>query len=134
MLKLVFAATAFLAALPLAAQTPPIAPKLVAPTNAKIALTRTDDLRCLLLVSELVGAGSAEQKEAGTKAALYFAGKLLGREPGLDLPTVAKTEIIAMEKMDRQAGYQRCGAELQLAGIKLQTAGTALSAMAKGAK
>jgi hypothetical protein len=80
-------------------------------------------------VSELVGAGDAAQKEAGTKAALYFAGKLLGREPGLDLSAVAKTEIVAMEKIDRQAGYTRCGAELQLTGVKLQAAGAALATM-----
>lgn len=129
MLKAMFGATALLSALPLAAQT-----TLVAPATAKIALTRTEDLRCLLLVSELIGTGTAEQKEAGTKAALYFAGKILGREPGLDLTAAAKTEIVAMEKIDRQAGYQRCGAELQLIGVKLQAAGAGLTAMAKGAK
>lgn len=129
MLKHLFGATGFLLAMPLAAQTTP-----VAPAKGRIAITRTEDLRCLLLVSELVGTGNAEQKEAGTKAALYFAGKLLGREPGLDLTAVAKTEIVAMETFDRKAGYQRCGAELQLTGAKLQAAGAALSAMAKGAK
>ncbi len=129
MLKAMFSATALLTALPLAAQT-----QAVAPADAKIALTRTDDLRCLLLVSELIGTGTAAQKEAGTKAALYFAGKILGREPGLDLTAAAKTEIVAMEKIDRPAGYQRCGAELQLIGVKLQAAGAGLTAMAKGAQ
>ncbi len=129
MLKLLFGATAVLSAMPLAAQTTP-----AAPAAGRIATTRTEDLRCLLLVSELVGAGDAAQKEAGTKAALYFAGKLLGREPGLDLSAVAKTEIVAMATFDRQAGYQRCGAELKLTGEKLQAAGAALSTMVKDAK
>lgn len=126
MIKPLLTATAFLSAVPLAAQTTP-----VAPANATIAITRKDDLRCLLLVSELVGSGNAEQKESGTKAALYFAGKLLGREPGLDLSAAAKTEFAAMETMDRNAGFRRCGAELQLAGVKLQAAGAALASTAK---
>ena len=127
--RLLFGATALLLAMPLAAQTTPVTPE-----TGRIAITRTEDLRCLLLASELVGAGNAEQKEAGTKAAFYFAGKLLGREPGLDLTAVAKAEIVAMETFDRDAGYRRCGAELQLAGAKLEAAGAALSAMAEGAK
>lgn len=126
MIKLLFGAVALLSAMPLAAQTP-----LVAPATARIATTRTDDLRCLLLMSDLVASGTAEQKDAGTKAALYFTGKLLGREPGLDLAAVAKTEIVAMETYDRQAGYQRCGAELKLTGVKLQAASAALATMRK---
>lgn len=128
-LKVMLAAVGLLSALPLAAQTKP-----TAPANAKIALTRTEDLRCLLLTSELISTGTPEQKDAGTKAALYFAGKLLGREPGLDLPAVAKIEIAAMQGADRNAGYMRCGAELQLTGTKLQAAGAALTQMAKGTK
>ena len=125
MIRLLMGAAAFVMATPLAAQT-----TSAAPANATIAITRTDDLRCLLLVRELIGSGNAEQKESGTKAALYFAGKLLGREPGLDLSAAAMTEIVAMKTMDRQAGYRRCGAELQLAGVKLQAAGAALASAA----
>ena len=127
MIRLLIGAFALLSAMPLAAQTNSVA------STGRIAVTRAEDLRCLLLVSELVGSGNAEQKESGTKAALYFAGKLLGREPGLDLTAAAKIEIVAMGTFDRQAGYQRCGAELKLTGEKLQAAGAALAAMAKGA-
>lgn len=126
MLKPIIALIALLAAMPLAAQTP-AAP----PATARIATTRTEDLRCLLLASELVGTGNAEQKDAGTKAALYYAGKLLGREPNLDLSAVSKIEIVAMATLDREAGLRRCGTELQLTGGKLQAAGAALSELAK---
>ncbi|WP_404372374.1 hypothetical protein AB5I39_05830 [Sphingomonas sp. MMS24-J45] len=85
MLKAMFGVTALLTAMPLAAQT-----TVVAPPTAKIALTRTEDLRCLLLVSQLIGTGTAEQKEAGTKAALYFAGKILGASPVSTLPPLPR--------------------------------------------
>lgn len=106
-----------LAAMSVAANTPASAPG-----------DEQGDLRCLATLSYLL----SDEKDATKQTqfqmgALYFAGKLFGRNPGIDL-TAKMKEVIAsygaQEPID--AELKRCGTEMIAAGERLSVTGNAL--------
>ena len=109
-----------LAAMPAAAETLPA--------------TEAEDARCLAAISYLIGVGSAEDQQKLTPLAIYFAGKLYGRNPTIDLTATLKNNLSSATEAELRAAVPRCAADLGRAGQAMQNAGAALSAMAKGAK
>ena len=103
-------------ALLLLAQAAPAAP---APSPAQA------DARCIVAFGSMAGSDTEEVQRAAQLGALYFYGKLLGREPAVDLKaamTAAATAVTANVRPE----LLRCGTELQRSGEALRAVGQAL--------
>lgn len=104
------------------------------PTNADgIAATEAHDARCLAAISYLIGVDNEKSKDL-VPLATYFAGKLYGRNPAIDLTATLKGNLVNATEDDLRGAVPGCAAELERAGTAMKTAGAALSAMAKDAK
>ena len=83
------------------------------------------DARCLTAMGALASSDKEEAQRAAQLAALYFYGKLLGRNPGIALQSVL-TEAATAVAPDPKPVLARCGEELKQSGLALQTVGAAI--------
>lgn len=112
-----------------AARTPaapiPAAPTPATPSLATAVSPQTADARCMAAFSVLgTDAKTPEILRAAQMGALFFYGKVLGRNPAINLPA---TMIDAMRtaRATQKAELARCGAELQRSGEAMQVVGQA---------
>lgn len=99
------------------------------PTPAP-ASAPASDLRCLAVASILASNSDPNLKNAGVMAALYYLGKLDGREPGLDLEARLKQEFTQLTPQEIQPEGMRCGAELAARGKAMTEIGARLQGLA----
>jgi hypothetical protein len=118
-----FAAALF--ALVQAAASPAAAPVPVSPERA--------DARCLAAFGMLATDTKADVQRASQMGALFFYGKLVGRNPRVDLKAVMLDAAQTVGPRI-QGELQRCGGELQRSGEAMQAVGTALVGSAPAAK
>lgn len=94
--------------------------------QAPAPATELSDARCVAAFLVMVDEGkSDDDKQAATVGAVYFAGKLYGRNPNIDLTAAlrgAEDEV----GNNLKAELTRCGAELTTMGTAMTTAGNAL--------
>ena len=83
------------------------------------------DARCLAALGALASSDKEEAQRAAQLGALYFYGKLLGRNPGIALQA-ALTEAATAVTPNPRAELARCGQELQRSGSALQAVGAAM--------
>jgi hypothetical protein len=88
------------------------------------------DLRCLAVASVLASNSDPNVKNAGVMAALYYLGKLDGRDPGLDLETRLRQEVTQLSPQEIQSETLRCGAELAARGKTMNEIGLRLQGLA----
>jgi hypothetical protein len=89
------------------------------------ATTEESDARCLAVFSMAAGGTDTDAQEGGKIGAVFFAGKLRGRNPSVDFETVVRRALPAVEA-NTTADSARCVAELRAAGTALTAAGAAL--------
>lgn len=89
------------------------------------ATTEDSDARCLAVFSIAAGSDDKEAQEGGKVGAVYFAGKLRGRNPSIDFETALRRVFPALDA-NATKDRERCVAELRSAGAALTTAGAAL--------
>jgi hypothetical protein len=82
-----------------------------------------DDVRCLVVSMAVLELGGQTGQSAGMMSALYFLGRLDGREPDLDLENSLIDEISAMKPADVRVEAVRCGGQLAMRGKILQNVG-----------
>lgn len=104
-----------IAALLLLAQAAPAA--TVTPEQA--------DARCIAVFAAMASSDKEEMQRAAQLGGLYFYGKLLGRNPGLDLQATMTAAATAV-KGDIRPELTRCGGELERSGRAMQAAGQAM--------
>jgi hypothetical protein len=86
------------------------------------------DVRCLIVTIKVMAAANTDEIKSSTLAgAMYFMGKLDGRQPGFDLESAVVTQLGTMKPEDIGREGQRCGAELQTRGASLQQIGNDLT-------
>ena len=90
------------------------------------------DARCLAAFGLLVKDPKPEVQRASQMGALFFYGKLLGRNPRIDL-RAAMLDAATLTGAQAQAELQRCGTELQRSGEAMQAVGAALTGAAPAA-
>jgi hypothetical protein len=90
------------------------------------------DVRCLAVASFLAGNADPKVQNAGVLAALYYLGKLDGREPGMDLEARLKEVAMQLSPKDIQSEAVRCGAELGARGKTMNEIGLRLQALGAG--
>jgi len=89
------------------------------------------DVRCLAVATVLSSNADPNVKNAGLMAALYYLGRVDGRQPTLDLEARLKQAYEQMSLQDVQAEARRCGAELGVRGKAVSEIGARLMAQAK---
>lgn len=86
-----------------------IAASFAAPAQAQTA----NDLQCLAAMSIMAGAEERALNEAGTYGTIYFAGKLLGRDPLIDLETALLETAGSLSDEDYERLNVNCLGELE---------------------
>jgi hypothetical protein len=89
------------------------------------ATTEESDARCLAVFSAAAASEDKAAQDGGKVGAIYFAGKLRGRNPSVDFETVLRRAFPSLEANSAQDG-KRCVAELQSMGAAMTAAGAAL--------
>ncbi len=85
------------------------------------------DLACLIATSLLAGHKDPTTTTAAGTAALFFTGKLFGRDPHIDLKEEMLRVTKSFDRAELPATLQRCGGEMQLRSEKLMAAGKYLT-------
>jgi hypothetical protein len=84
------------------------------------------DARCMAVFAVMADGSEPTAKQAGVMGMIYFVGKLVGRNPTVDLEAILRS--VAPDAAKDAATYlPTCGAELQTVGHKMTVAGEALS-------
>ncbi len=116
-LKLVAAVALFAAAMAFAARS-----------QAQTLSRQELDLRCAAVGLALAGAPNApvEQQTGGTMIAIYYIGRVEGRDPNINLEDALfeLSQRVSMADLDNER--PRCGAEFQATGQRLVTMGANL--------
>jgi hypothetical protein len=86
----------------------------------------TADVRCLLASIALMSTPNNTTRAAAATSALYFLGRLDGREPRADLQTLIREESQRMSQSDLAAESKRCGQELRERAQVVSTLGQQL--------
>ncbi len=118
--KLVVAALALVVApVPTLGQSedspPTVADQLPDPAPSSGDL-RLDDLRCFRIVEYLGRSATPEAQQSFGATAVFFMGKLMGRDPAFSLVTANAAYADVLMEMDAAAQYARCLAEFRAMG------------------
>lgn len=82
------------------------------------------DIRCMLAM--YATSRNPQLAQGAGVALLYFAGRIEGREPGLDLAEAMRKEAQRMSPSDYSFNARRCGDEVKAKGELLRAAGQSL--------
>lgn len=85
------------------------------------------DLRCVVALTQFAKMESAEIRQAGMTASLYFIGRLDGRVPDLDLEAALERELKTVPPSEYGSLLQSCGAAMQARGVKIIEIGASLA-------
>ena len=89
------------------------------------------DVRCFLALSTLADSKVASEHQTGILGAMYFAGKLFGANPNIDLTAALKAEAATVTEADMAQAFPACGDEMATRGGQMQAASAALAAKGK---
>lgn len=90
------------------------------------------DIQCLVVGLRMASMTDPTVKTAALPTALYYFGKLDGRDPNLDLETKVIELVEKMTDDEFRTYARRCGAELQNRGAKITEMGDDIIRKAKG--
>ncbi|WP_375289332.1 hypothetical protein [Qipengyuania sp.] len=101
---------------------------LVGSTMSASALSAQDtalqeDLKCFGAVSQLVMSDDAETKSMGMMGSVFFAGKIFGANPDIDLSAALLSVAQSLDPEEMPQLFERCGAELTRRGKQMEDAG-----------
>jgi hypothetical protein len=100
---------------------------VAAPARAEAPETTTD-LKCLAFAMGMSGNSDPSKAAVGTMAALYFLGRIDGREPKLDLEKRLVAPDLQIKTADFPSLGATCGGMLKTRGDDLTTIGQHLQA------
>jgi hypothetical protein len=96
------------------------------PTLVRANDNNTHNVRCFLATAQLSGSTDKNIATIGWGASLFFAGKIYGSNPNIDLLDAARQELPAMTTEVTKALLVECGAEMQGRGNQISAAGQGL--------
>ena len=82
-----------------------------------------DDLKCFVLAGNPPQDATPDERQSFALVAVFFTGKLYGRDPEFSIAAAAATYKARLETMDFEAEFQRCVAEFDSVGAKLSAFG-----------
>ena len=90
------------------------------------AADRSHALQCLIATSSLAGSGDKNAEAVGVIASMYFAGKVFGQDPTIDLTAAIKEEAAKLDGDSLRRLLVQCGAEMSERSKQMKAAGQAL--------
>jgi hypothetical protein len=81
------------------------------------------DVRCVAVGIRAAELPDSRQKSTGLLMALYFIGRLDGRDPKLDLEALLATQLAKMSAADFTTEATRCGTSLATKGAQITQVG-----------
>lgn len=84
------------------------------------------DVQCFLVTSMLVQSDNERERSAGLMGALFFAGKIFGSDPYIDLAAATRAELPFLTASRRESLRAECGAEMTSRGGDITEAGEGL--------
>lgn len=106
---------------------PMATPEPVVPAPAVSPSAMESDARCLAAFAMLVSGTNAQTAQTAKLGSLFFYGKLVGRNPAIDLSAELVRAATAVSA-DSRSDLTRCSGELQAAGGAMTAAGSRLGA------
>jgi len=82
-----------------------------------------EDVRCVIVGMKMGSTGNSTQQSAGMMTALYYIGRLDGREPKLDIEVLLAKELVKMTPADFSREATRCGSHLTEKGKEITKIG-----------
>jgi len=104
---------------------------LALPATASARDATSDDIKCVAVGLKLSGMTDPEVAQAGAMTAFYFAGRVEGRSPSVDVMAAAVDALAAMSPAETQANSARCGKLLEAKGAEWVAKGKELEARGK---
>ncbi len=105
----------------------PMATPTPLPAPVATPSVEESDTRCLAAFAMLVSASNAQTAQAAKLGSLFFYGKLVGRNPAIDL-SAALVRAAGAVAVDNRSELTRCSSELQAAGGAMTAAGSRMGA------
>jgi hypothetical protein len=90
-----------------------------------------DDVRCVAVGMSMGGSGNSTQQSAGMMLALYYIGRIDGREPTLDIEVSMTKELLKMTSADFSREASRCGGHLTEKGKEITKMGEDMMELAR---
>ena len=100
---------------------------LAAPTTAVFKPADIADGQCLVAFGLIANSKDQQVVQAGTLGSIYFYGKLVGRNPSVDVASLMRSVGPGVTK-DPSPQLTRCGDELSKSGDALTAVGKTLAA------
>ena len=92
----------------------------------------TADIRCVAVGIRAAALPDSHQKSSGLLMALYYIGRLDGRDPKLDIEALMSEQLAKMTAADFVAETQRCGGGLTGKGAQITRIGQDLQKQLAG--
>jgi hypothetical protein len=89
------------------------------------------DVRCVIIGVKIAASADSAQQSAGVMAALYYIGRIDGREPTLNIETVLAKEVVNMTPTEFSSEAIRCGKHLTERGQEITKLGRDLAELAQ---
>lgn len=86
------------------------------------------DLQCALSAAHLQGSSDPQIRAVGMMVFFFFAGKIFGAAPDIDLNAALEQVAREVRTEPPQAALRRCGKEMEQRGNELQAVGRNLAA------
>ena len=85
------------------------------------------DIRCVLVGFKLGSMPDASRKQAGVLLTLYYAARIQGRDPTLDIENLVTEQLVAMAPFEFESEAQRCYKGLEAEGQLITRIGESLA-------
>lgn len=98
----------------------PVPPPVLAPSAGDVV---RDDFICFIAMSAVGSQAPEDIQDSFKLVAMYFTGKLYGRDPELEMREVIASYSAEIERLDQQSELRRCLDEFQQVGTRLSAIG-----------
>ena len=102
-------------------------PVFAAPSGAMSAAT-IHNVQCFIATSTLSASSDKSQSSAGLMGAIFFAGKIFGSDPNVDLTAAVRAQSSKLTQNQINSLLAECGTEMKARGNEITAAGQALQA------
>lgn len=96
---------------------------------AAAGLDEVHDTQCLAVAGLMLNDSGSGLSEAGLIGAMFYMGKLFGRDPNYDMVAAMKPVVETMTEASVKTVAAECSAELALRSKQMAEAGAALKAL-----
>ena len=109
-----------------------LATTIVCPAYSQVQqIAQSHDIQCFIVTSSLIGNKDQSINVIGLVSSSFFAGKIFGENPDIDLVVAIKAQAILMKPENNKNLLGECGAEMTTRGKQMSVAGQTIVDEAK---